>query len=201
MSFACKTLSCQFSFFPLPSQTLSPPMLAPSPLSLPLSSASSCSSRLRCRSFGILVALCLLWLLSHPVRPSLLLICRRAVGDAGVCVCEGLCMKAEGDAPAPIERRPAQGPAHGFSVCWASFCSKYVCYARRSADLISHPALIRARYLEGRPSASSNQGRFVPKSHRVYCSSQPVELLLGGMPSWVQGKVRGHAGCRDTEVN
>lgn len=104
---ACKTLrlSSFFFFFLFLSQNLSPPMLPPYPPSLPLSSGSSCSARLCCSSFGGNVALYLLWLPSHPVTPSPLLICWRAVCDAGVCVCEGLWMKAEGDAPAPRRRR------------------------------------------------------------------------------------------------
>lgn len=118
LPFARKILSCQsFLFFFLPSQNLSPPMLPPLPPSPPppppppppLSSGSSCSARLRCSFFGVGVALYLLWLPSHPVTPSPLLICRRAVRDAGVCVCEGPWMKAGGER---LQRR-ADGEAAG----------------------------------------------------------------------------------------
>lgn len=96
--------------------------------------------------------------------------------------------------------RPAGGPTQWFTVSARPHSPpKYVCYARHSGDPVSNPALIGRRYLEGRRSGSSNREHFEPKRLWNYCSSQPVESLAGGRALWVQGRVRGHAGSRDTK--
>lgn len=177
---------------------------------LPLSSA-----RLYCSFFGANAALYLLWLSSRPVTLSPLLICRACGRDTGVCAFAKAFGRrrrrhrahagaggssAAGGEPRRWRRGTLGGPAQWFTVSARPHSPpKYVCYARHWADPISNPALIRTRYLEGRRSGSSKQEHFEPKRHWNYCSSQPVESLTGGRALWVQGRVRGHTGSRDTK--